>query len=214
MPTWTLRDHGRDFAVSDDGDGCVRLSLGGVDVDEAEVGRLDDHAFELDRHRGRHQKVKVERGLRGAVSRVTLRESGNGEPAVSVPFVPPPGSRQRRLHDLREAHPYVFAARHLVTWVVGVLGIGALLSALLGGLLPRIDLSWVPNPEIDLPDWNLFGWVPDLFGWVPDLFAWVPDWDLGWLKFVIGILVALSLTANEVERRKKLRQRAEAADED
>lgn len=207
MPTWTLRDHGRDFAVSDDGDGCVRLSLGGVDVDEAEVGRLGDHSFELDRVRGRHQKVKVERGLRGALNKVTLLESGNGELPVSVPFVPPPGSRPRRLYDLREAHPYAYAARHLVTSAAGLLGIGALVSALLAGLVPRIELGWLPNPEIDLPDWNLFGWVPDLF-------AWVPDWDLGWLKIVLGVLVALALTASEIERRKRLRRRAEASDED
>ncbi|WP_313408039.1 hypothetical protein [Aeromicrobium sp.] len=207
MPTWTLRDHGRDLAVRDDGDGRLRLELDGTDVDEAQVGRLGDHEFELDRLDGRHQKVKAERGLRGTLRTVTLVESGNGELPVTVPFVPPSGSRARRLYDLREAHPNLWAARHIAGSGLGLLGIGALLSAFLSRFVPKPDLSWLPNPDVDLPD--LFGWVPDLFGWVPDLFAWVPDWDLGWLKIVLGVVVAIALTVNEVERRKKLKERAE-----
>lgn len=210
MPSWTLRDRGRDLAVHEDDGGRVRLGFDGVDVDEAVLGRLGEHEFELDRLAGRHQKVKVERGVRGGITKASLIESGNGEPPVTVPFVPPGGSHARRLYDLREAHPYAYAARHVVTSAAGLLGLGALVSAFLSRFAPRLDWSWVPNPDIDLPDWNLFGWVPDLFGWVPDLFAWWPDWDLGWLKIVLGILVAVSLTVSEIERRKRIRQRAEA----
>lgn len=212
MATWTLRDHGRDLAVHEDEDRRVRLSLDGVDVDEATVGRLGDHSFELDRLSGRDQLVRVERGMRGALKEVSLMESGNGALPVTVPFVPPEGSRARRLYDLREAHPYVYAARHIMSSGAGLLGLTALLSALLARLVPDVD---VPTPDVDVPNpfgWvpDLFGWVPGLFGWVPDLFAWWPDWDLGWLKIPLGLLVAVSLTVNEVQRRKRLRERAEA----
>lgn len=194
----------------DDADGSVRLSLDGVDVDETTLGRLGDHAFELDHVGGRHQRVKVSMSARGRLAKVELVESGNGELPVTVPFVPPTGSRARRLYDLREAHPYAYAARHLATSGAGLLGLGALVSAFLARFAPDIDWSWLPNPDIDLPDWNLFGWVPDLFGWVPDLFAWWPDWDLGWLKIVLGVLLAISLTTGEIERRKKQKARREA----
>lgn len=195
--------------MRDDGDRWLRLELDGVDVDEARVGRLGDHDFELDRLGGRHQKVKAERGLRGTLRTVALVESGNGELPVTVPFVPPTGSRARRLYDLRGAHPNLWAARHIAGSGVGLLGIGALVSAFLSRFMPTVDLSWLPSPDIDLPDWNLFGWVPGLFAWVPDLFAWVPDWDLGWLKIVLGLVVAIALTRSEIARRTRLDQRAE-----
>lgn len=203
MPSWNLLDHGREFVLHDGGQGRVRLSLDGADVGEVTVARLTPHEFALEPFDGKPQKVIVELGTRKRLKKVELVEAGGGVLPVVVPFVPPPGSRQRRLYDLREAHPYAYAARHIVTSGAGLLGLGALVSAFLARFAPDLDWSWVPNPEIDLPDWNLFGWVPDLF-------AWWPDWDLGWLKIVLGIAVAISLTASEIDRRKKQRLRREA----
>ncbi|MBC9225995.1 hypothetical protein GL325_06670 [Aeromicrobium sp. 636] len=45
---------------------------------------------------------------------------------------------------------------------------------------------------------------------MPPLFAWWPDWDLGWLKIVLGIAVAIGLTAGEIDRRRKLSRRRDA----
>lgn len=218
MATWTLRDRGRDLAVRDDGDGGLVLSLDGVEVDEATVGRLGDHEFELDRIAGRHQKVKTERGVGAALSKVVLVESGNGDLPVTVPFVPPEGTHARRLHDLREAHPKAWAARHVVFTVVGLLGIGALVSAFLSRLVPAIDWSWLPDaPDVNLPG---LGFELSFPSWLRYLnpFYWLgritPDWlaDLPW-GVIISLLVACSLAWGEYRKQQDRKEREERTDD-
>ena len=107
-------------------------------------------------------------------------------PRRSVPYAPPPGTRAARVHAWGERHPNLYAARHVVINVGGtvlaILGVSALLRAIFGGLLPSLDLGWLP--DLHPPEWlkyldparylaPLFEWVPPLldrlFGWIPDV---------------------------------------------
>ncbi|MGH2615110.1 MAG: hypothetical protein ACRDJC_07720, partial [Thermomicrobiales bacterium] len=131
-------------------------------------------------------------------------------------FAPPPGSRAARLDRLKREHPELYAARHVVIAIgqvlIGVLGIGALLRA----LLPRIDVPAFPLPDLPAIPW------PDL----PDI-PWpeipVPDIDLPELAFLeqlkelwssvnwlVPIVIAGLIAINEVSKRRK-REQAEAA---
>lgn len=100
--------------------------------------------------------------------------------------------------------------------LIGVLGIGALVSAFARGLLPSINWSWPPDlPDVSPPDWlrNLdpFSWMarflPDWDWWV-----WLPDVNLPWLQYVAPVVVAILIAGGEVERRKMRAQRERQTD--
>jgi len=118
------------------------------------------------------------------------------------------------VHAWGEANPNLYAARHVVINVGGtilaILGVSALLKA----LLPRIGFGWLP--DLNPPDWLRYldpsRYLAPLFGWVPPLldrlFGRIPDMELGWLKYVIGFVVAVSIAVRETKRRKKLAEPA------
>ena len=100
--------------------------------------------------------------------------------------------------------------------LVGVLGVGALVSAFVRGLLPRISWDWLPDvpdlPSIDWPDWLRYldpGYWLAKVPWpelpdVPDLLPdWLADSSRYWLPLVVAAAVAIS------EVRKRRRQDAE-----
>ncbi|MFD1858837.1 hypothetical protein EHW97_05330 [Aeromicrobium camelliae] len=222
--TWTLRDRRRELSVHDDGNGCVRLEVDGELLEERTGELLDDLTLELGPVDDVEQTVRVHLGVRKQVRRVEMREKPADEdearPLV-VPFVPPPGTKARRRYDLQEAHPRLYAARHVAGSIggilIGILGVGALVSAFLSQFVPRIDWSWLPDlPDISppsslryidplywlsrvLPDWDWFGWLPDL--------------DLSWLQYVVPVLVAIAIAVGELDRRKKRLEREQRAEE-
>jgi hypothetical protein len=198
----------------------ARLLIDGAEVEEGradEIGHVD-----LGKEAG--HPTRVAWWWTGRVASCALVEPGHGEVRTrSTPYAPPPGTRAARLHAWGEAHPTLYAARHVVFQVVGtaaaVLGIGALIQAFITQLLPRIDLGWLP--ELDPPDWLKYldpaRYLAPLFEWVPPLldrlFGWIPDVELGWLKYVIGFLIAVSVAAREVRRRKRLTEESADADD-
>lgn len=233
---YTLRDRGRELVVEAweaDGKQYARLLVDGEARGEKTVGVLEDAGFDLgeaeEDGKAVTQRVKVGFLWKGRVRSCDLldvREGGEQirKRTLRTPFVPPEGTRARRQYELRERHPNLYAMRHValegLAVAVGLLGLGTLLSAFFGRLLPSIDWSWLPDPpsvdlpDIDRPDWLRYldpvYWIRRLWpdDWsLPDLLSWLPDWDLGWLKVVFPLLVALGLGLQEIERRRRRRAR-------
>jgi hypothetical protein len=216
MPSsYTLRHRGTDLVIEtsvargEKQPNRARLLVGGVEVDSGctdEVGRV-----ELGTESGHPSRVTW--WWTGRVSGCAFVEPGHGDVRRrSVPYAPPSGTRAARLHAWGEAHPNLYAARHVVINVGGtilaVLGVGALLRA----LIPVVDLDWLPDVGLGAPGWlryldpsrylaPLFDWVAPLVDW---LVGWIPDVDLGWWKYVAGFLFAVSIAVQETRRRKRV----------
>jgi hypothetical protein len=214
---WALRDRGRNLVVNHDGVGHVWLEEDGRFVAAKSAGVLGDVVFDLGSIDDVEQTVRVSRGLRNRLRRADLVEKGLDAVAHLIPFVPPEGTKARRRYDFREAHPRLYAARHVATEVVvmliGVLGIGAFVSALARTVLPSINLSWLP--DISPPDWlrNLdpFSWLARVLpDW--DWWGWLPDVNLPWLQYLVPVVVAILIAGGEVERRKKRAERERQTD--
>jgi len=213
-PIYRLRADGRDLVVEvwhERHRNHARLLVDGEPAATAETRRIGD--VELRAEDG--PRVRVGWWWTGRVSRVALVEGKGG--AALTPFIPPPGTRAARLHEFQRRNPGLYAARHVVTklggMLFGVLGIGALLDALL--------------PEIDPPDWlrylNPFFYLEPVFRWIgavlDPVFAWIASWwplpDLGeWPHYVIGFLVACLLARQEYHRRSKRAAEQHAARHD
>ncbi|MCW2762308.1 MAG: hypothetical protein JWR85_2509 [Marmoricola sp.] len=224
--SYTLRDRGTDLRVETwvDPDqkqrNRARLLVDGAEVDETgsdEIGHV-----ELGQDAG--HPTRVAWWWTGRVSRCVLVEPGHGDVRRrSVPYAPPVGTRAARVHAWGEAHPNLYAARHVIINVGGtilaILGVGALLRAIFGGLLPRIDLGWLP--DLDAPDWlrylDLARYLAPVFEWVPPLldrlFGWIPEVETGWLKYVVGFVVAVSIAVREARRRKRVAAEDSGADQ-
>lgn len=81
-----------------------------------------------------------------------------------------------------------------------VLGLSALAALLFGRLLPAIDLP--PLPHIDWPAWLSYLDPGRYLGpLIEQVLGWVPDWEIGWLTYVVGFLVAVGVAVREVRRR-------------
>jgi hypothetical protein len=214
---WTLRDRGRNLVAHHDGVGQVRLEEDGRLVAQKSAGVLGDVVFDLGSVDDVEQTVRVSLGMRNRLRRADLVEKGPDAVAHLIPFVPPEGTKARRRYDFREAHPRLYAWRHVATAVVamliGVLGIGAFVSAFARTVLPSINLSWLP--DISPPDWlrNL-----DPFSWLArvlpdgDWWGWLPDVNLPWLQHLVPVVVAILVAGGEVERRKQRAERERQAD--
>ena len=222
MTTWALRDRRRDLVVEDLGSGTVHVTCDGELIEERSAGALDDIKIALGTVDDEtEQTVLVSLDLRRAIRRVRLVERAEGARTTRIDFVPPAGTRARRRYDWHEQHPRLFAARHVLTtglgMLIGLLGIGALVSAFFRGLLPRIDWSWLPDfPDISAPDWLRYidpvYWISRILpDW--DWFGWIPDLDLSWLQYVVPFVVAVLVGLSELERRRK-RQNREREDDD
>jgi hypothetical protein len=214
---YTLRDRGTELRVEtwvapgERKPNRARLLVDGEAVDELagdEIGHID-----LGQESG--HPTRVSWWWTGRVSACALVEPGHGEVRRrSTPYAPPPHTRAARVHAWGEAHPTLYAARHVVLnlggTILAILGVGALLKALFSGLLPVIDLGRLP--DLRSPDWLKYldpaRYLAPLFEWVPPLLerllGWVPDVELGWLKYVIGFLVAVTVATREARRRKRV----------
>ena len=214
MGSWTLQDRGRALVVHQDEQGSVTLTVADDTVLERTGGPLDTLRAELGEVDDVSQSVRIELGLTGRVRQAVLVESRAGMRTLTH-FRPPAGTRARRLYDLREAKPRVYAARHVAATLLGFLGLGALISAFFARFVPRIDWSWLPTfalPEFSPPEWlrylNPAYWLAAPLAWLQellpdwDLFGWLPDWDASVLKPVIAVLVAVGIGWREVRRRE------------
>jgi hypothetical protein len=141
--------------------------------------------------------VDVRLAALGSIRRAAILDAGGDELML---LDPPPGTRAAKLAELERTRPVLYAARHVVRAVGGVLlpllGIGALIGLVLPAL-PDID-----PPQVDLPD------LPDL----PSISIEPPEWlepVLAAAPYVVPIVIALGVAAREVDRQRKRRQRAE-----
>ncbi len=211
--TWTLRRDGRALAVEVDPGARRRtvLLVDGEPVATDDVGYWGSTVLE---HEDLH--VKAEWGPLDQLERVRLLrgDDDGGDETAGLDFVPPPGSRAARREALRRDHPVRFKVQADAVAglqvVVGVLGIGALLTALVRGLLPRLDVdwSWLPSlPDVDWPGWLRYldpgYWLaklpwPDLD--LPDL---LPSWLTDSARYWVPLLVAALVAWGEVDRRRK-----------
>ena len=225
--TYTIRNRGSLVAVEVwfDGRNRARLLVDGAETEAAET----DSVGHADLGKGTDHHVRVVWWWRGRVARCALVESRETSDEadsddtlpmprrdVLTPLAPPPGTRAARRYEMAQRHPRLYAARHVVFkvggFLVAALGIGALVRALLNGVLPRISFDWLP--DIERPGWlkylNPFWYLRRVFGWVPDLFAWLPDIDLPdgrWINYVVGVVVAIGVASEEVTRRRKRDER-------
>ena len=116
----------------------------------------------------------------------------------------------------QERHPALYASRHVVVNVLGVvatlLGLSLLLRLLLEKVLPHVDLPDLPKP--DLPDWLRYldplYYLRPVIDWVAGL---VPEVDLPhgppWLKIAAALLIAIGVSVREYKRRNRDRQARE-----
>ncbi len=136
--------------------------------------------------------------------------------AERIAFEPPAGTRAHRLYRYQEAHPTLYAVRHVVVAVVQVLllllGLRLAINLIPWGSipfpnlpsidlphipLPSIPLPHIPLPEVTLPDWHLPGWVHAV---------------LESKKYWMPILLAVFVASREVDRRNKRKAAAAAKD--
>jgi hypothetical protein len=203
---WTIRRHGTDLeVVAGDATRESVLLAGGEEVDRQVAGYWETSTLTHD-----DLRVEVRWGPRNTI--VSSRLLGDDHP---VPLVPPPGSWAAKREALARDHPTQFVVRRVAVAgaeiVLGVIGVSVALGALFGQLLPRIDLSWIPRPDlpdVDPPDWlrhlDPAYWLGRLgLSW-PDVDApaWleaVMDQRKYWLPLVIALFVALG----ELDRRRK-----------
>ncbi|REF36210.1 hypothetical protein [Thermasporomyces composti] len=206
---YTLRHHDEDLAVEVwvDGDRNKARLL----VDDQEVATVDGDAIDVVTLAHGPHTVRLVWWWRGRVARCVLVEGG--EPPSrkrTTPFKPPEGTLAARVYRFQEEHPKLYAARHVVVQVVGVLFGFLGVSALLRSLLPSVNLDWLPSlPDIDIdpPRWLRYVdpiyWLrqilPDLE--IPVWLQSLPD-KLGWLQYVVPILIAMLVAIGEVRRRQ------------
>ncbi|MPZ96778.1 MAG: hypothetical protein GEU96_18190 [Propionibacteriales bacterium] len=143
-------------AGTDGSANIARLLVDGEQVDGQSEWRIDDAKLTHD-----GLVVGVTWWWTGRVLRCELVEQRDVDEDKSdkTSFEPPAGTRAHRPWTMQQERPGLYASRHVAIEagqvLVLVLGIGALLSALLATLLPRIDLSWIPFPDIaiSMPSW-------------------------------------------------------------
>lgn len=217
--TWTLADGDADLAVElwtepeHKHKNHARLLVDGVEVDRGAAEEIGD--VRLGAEAG--HPTKVSWWWTGRPYAVCLVEDGVAdERHRSLPFTPPPGTRAARLHAWGERHPHLWAARHVAFWALGVLGVSALVSALVRAVSGWVSLDWLPDlPSLPSIPWPAAPqWWTDLWTWVGDtitrlaglLLGWVPEIP-PWVKVVAGLLVAVAAAVSEVRRRRRHRER-------
>jgi hypothetical protein len=132
----------------------------------------------------------------GRVARCVLVDPSAEGKIRKLSFAPPPHTAAAKLAKWKAAHPQLYASRHVVLAVLEILGLSALIGALLPRIpwrLPKLDLSWLP--DIDLP--NIWGWLPRVD--LPNL-AELADY-----KWVVLLVIAVGVAVAEVHRNKRKR---------
>ncbi len=155
------------------------------------------------------ERLEVRLTLFGRVRRATLYVDG-----VGLDMDAEPGTRAARRQNWERAHPRLAAARHVAEGVasvlVAVLGVGALLGAILDDLLAPVEalidklVGWIPWPRIGLPSIAL----PSID--LPDLPSVSPP---GWIVAILDtaeywgpIAAGIALAIWELRRQKRQRE--------
>lgn len=199
--TWTLRHEGAELSIrAGESPRATVLLVDDVPVD-AETA---DYWSRATLHHG-DLEIRAEWGPRNRLTKVDLMGPSR------IPFEPPPDSPAGRRAAMARDRPALFVLRRAALGalevVAGILGVSALLSA----LVPRIDRpAW-----LRVPDWLR---TPDLPNWLryldPGYWLGRIDWPTisapGWLDAVAGtskywlpIVIAVVIALGEVDRRRK-----------
>lgn len=216
--TWRLAHEGHELTL-EEGD-AKRSSVVAVDGDVVSEETADwwsPSVHEVELPGGEDDvtplRIEVAWDWRNRIDTARLQRDGDDE---GLDLEPPPGSRAARREALRRDHPVRFTLMSVgvaaAQVLIGVLGVGALVSAFVRGLLPRISWDWLPDlpdlPSIDWPDWLRYldpgHWLakvpwPDL----PDLPQLLPDWLTDSTKYWVPLVVAALVAINEVQKRRR-----------
>lgn len=192
----------------------ARLFVDGQQVDEQQAS-LGDRTY----LRWQQRAVLVQWGWwSGQVARCVLFEEHESRPErEGIPFTPPPGTRAARLARFRREHPALYAARHIAIAVLQValplLGIGALIT----GLLPDLDWSWLPDIRVFLRSLRaqIGAWLPDI-GLPFDPRQWLRPWILwvvkspvfAWGKWLLPVVIASFVAIEEFQRHQRKQRNA------
>lgn len=176
---------------------------------------------------GGGRRVEVRMSALGGVKRATAHDGD-----VDLDFDAPAGSRAARTQEWGRRHPTWYALRHVVIAVGGILvvmlGLGALMKALIEPVIrwiaermpelpripwPDINLPRIPWPHFDLPDipWPHFDipWPNITPPWWWTVFT---EW-LGQHEDIIKpLLFAVMLALFEVRRQRRQRRLRESAE--
>jgi hypothetical protein len=133
---------------------------------------------------------------------------------------PPQGRLAEKRDKLARDHPRLYASRHVVfavlEVVIGFVGV----SAILFGLLPRLDVPTLPWPDlsISVPNWarTILAWPDTLLSepvaWVRSGRAWLASIISlpGWISTFVQsaswwgpILIAVFVAVREAKRRQR-----------
>lgn len=138
----------------------------------------------------------------------------------------PAETREERRDRMAREHPVRFTAQRVgvavVEVVLGVLGVGAVIGLFVRGLLPNVDLGWLP--DVSVPQWlqdlEPPSWLRyiDPIHWIGRLDIPWPEVDLpGWLTgsttYWLPIVIALVVALGEIDRRRKKADEADAEQE-
>lgn len=218
---WTIRHLGTAYeVVTGEPSRTSRLLADGVEVDAQTAGYWESSKLSHG-----DAVFEVRWGPRNTVTSCVLLRPGD-DASVRTPLIPPPGSKAARQEAFQREHPTAYVVRR-ASWAALEVAIGLLgISALVGALLPRVSLSWLPRPSLPgwLPDLSKPDWLHylDVTYWLGRLgLSWpdvgIPGWAAAvlqekkyWLPIVIAVLVAVG----QVERRKKVDAEREAKDSD
>lgn len=219
-PTRFALDHGgRRYEVATESSGIQTVAHLFVDGQQADERKGAEKTIQLT---GGELTVVVRLNWLGQATEILAVPAGTDPKRADeegIAFSAPPGSHAARVETFRRAHPALYAARHVVLAVtqtaIGALGVGALLWALVEGLLPRLAirlpaLPALPWPDIDLPD---IPWpdIPLPAIDLPDL-AFLAPLQALWSSFnwLVPIVIAILVAINEAEkRRKRMSRRSE-----
>jgi len=213
---WTIQRSGVEYAVvTGDGTRRSRLLADGKEVDSATAGYWESSSLQHG-----DIAITIRWGPRNRVASCDLVETDGRK----IPLIPPPGSKAARRESFAREHPTLFVVRRVgqaaLEVIIGVLGIGAVLSAFFGSLLPRLNMSWIPHPHLSHPDWLRY---LDIAHWLGKLgLSWpdvgIPDWldpVLQQKKYWLPLVVAVFIALGEIDRRRKVdeaRTKAEESD--
>jgi hypothetical protein len=155
-------------------------------------------------------KIVVRSLRRGRIGSCSLVIPHPGRRPERISFEPPGDGWARKRYDFEVRHPKIYASRHvviaLIQTLIAIVGINLAINWFPWHLIPfpDIDLPRLPRPNLpDLP-------LPDVS--LPDVTmpAWVRS-ILESRKYWLPLLIAISIAATELRRRKKRQQAADAA---
>lgn len=212
--TWELTDAGAHHRVQVTGE-VSRTLRWWVDDDLVIEKRSMDDKLTVTRDGG--QALTVRHSSLGTPQRASLYDD-QAKAVVGiggVDLVPEEGSRaatwERRIIDHPRRHALIAALGGVGTVVVPILVV-AFVIPLLGLIpwpsidlpsipwphLPSIpwpDLPSIPWPDVDLPDWQLPGWL---------------RWVLDHAKYVVPVIIAWAVAQGEIKRRRQQLDKREA----